>query len=112
MKWAGKIGFVKQEETLIDGEPSGIWEEVVTEREYTGDLTRSSFSIKDVNTINDSVTVSNQISFIADPYAFNNFVYMRYITFMNSKWRISNIDLNNQPRMIITLGEIYNAESN
>lgn len=111
-KWAGTIGFVKQEETLIDGEPSGVWEEVITEKKYTGDLTRASFSNRNVNTINDSITISNQISFIADVYAYDNFAFMRYATFMGAKWKITSCDFLNYPRATLTLGDMYNEEKN
>lgn len=112
MKWAGIIGFVKQEEKLIDGEPSGVWEEVVTEKKYTGDLTRSSFTNKNNSTVIDSVAISNQISFIADIYAYNNFAFMRYVTFMGQKWKITSVDFLNYPRVTLTLGDMYNEESN
>lgn len=112
MKWAGVIGFAVQEETLIDGEPSGIWEEVIKEKQYTGDLTRSTYTSKNNNTINDGITISNVISFIADPYFLNNYATMRYASFMNQKWKIQNVDFYNQPRVTLTLGDMYNAESN
>lgn len=112
MKWAGIIGFVTQGETLIDGEPSGIWGEIVTEKKYTGDLLRASFSNRNANTINDGISISNQISFIADPYFLNNFAFMRYATFMGQKWKIQNVDFSTQPRVTLTLGELYNGQSN
>lgn len=111
-KWAGVIGFVTQEEQLIDGEPSGVWKEVVVEKKYTGILNRLNINNRNVNTVNDQINISNQISIIANLYARNNFVTIRYATLMGHKFKVSSIEFSEDHRLLLTLGDLYNEESN
>lgn len=102
-KWAGIIGYSNQVETS-----PGIWEEVLIKKHYVGDLVRNTRSLTNDNQINDGVSISNQISFISDPYARENFHLIRYATFMGQKWKVTSADIE-YPRIVISLGGIYNA---
>lgn len=102
-RWAGKVGF----ETSVETEP-GIWGEKINERKYYGDLTRNARRLESSGGINDNVNISNEISFIADPYAKENFHAIRYVEFMGTKWKVSNIDVQ-FPRLVLSLGGIYNG---
>ena len=66
-KWFGKIGYVVTEET----EP-GVWEETVTEREYFGDMTSDRRKRQNSGEVNDDINLSNVISIVADPFAYQN----------------------------------------
>ena len=101
-KWAGKVGF----ETSVETEP-GIWEEKINERKYYGDLNRNARRLESSNIINDNINISNEISFVADPYAKENFHAIRYVEFMGTKWKVSNIEVQ-FPRLVLSLGGIYN----
>lgn len=103
-KFYGKIGYVR----TIESEP-GIWTEEATEREYYGDIIRNSRNLNSSNEINDSINISNNISVVADPYAKENFQYMRYVIFMGVKWAISNV-LIEYPRITLTIGGVYNGK--
>lgn len=102
-KYYGKIGYAVTEETI-----PGIYEERIVEREYVGDVIRNTRRLREAAKVNDDITISNQISIIADPFANNNFHTMRYITFMGSKWKVSEIEVQ-YPRMILTIGGLYNG---
>lgn len=102
-KWFGKIGFAETKETN-----PGVWEEVITLREYYGDVTRNTRRFQSSENLNDNIIVSNDISIVADPYAIQNFHSMRYIEFMGTKWKINNVEVS-YPRLILTLGEICNV---
>lgn len=102
-KWYGKIGYAETQET----EP-GIWEELITERAYFGDAIRNTRLLQNSGNINDNVNVGNQISIIADPYAVQNFHVMRYVEYMGSKWKVSNVEVQ-YPRLILTVGGLYNG---
>lgn len=103
-KWFGKIGFAENKETS-----PGVWEEEITVHEYYGDIKRNTRRLQTSDKLNDDVNVSNEISILADPYAFKSFHSMRYIEFMGTKWKISNVDVQ-YPRLILTLGGIYNGD--
>lgn len=102
-KYYGVIGYAATVET----EP-GIYEEQIIETEYMGDVLRNTRRLREGSKINDDITISNQISIIADPYASNNFHAMRYVTFMGAKWKVSDVEVQ-YPRLILTLGGLYNG---
>lgn len=104
-KWFGKVGYAVTEET----EP-GIWEEVITEREYYGDITTDRWKRQNSGEVNDNINLSNVISIVADPFAYQNCSNMIYVEIMGAKWKISDIDVSQRPRLILTVGGVYNGE--
>lgn len=102
-KYYGKIGYADHVET----EP-GIWDEVVIEKEASGDVLSNFRSLENSGDINDNVNIANKISIVADPYAIRNFHSMRYVTYMGTKWKVKNVEVNH-PRLIVVLGGIYNG---
>ena len=98
-----KIGYVKLEETS-----PGIWNEIVTERFYYGDLKKDSRRLQSSEGTNDNIVIANDISVIADPYAYGNFHAIRYVEFMGAKWKVENAYVR-RPRLHLTLGEVYNV---
>lgn len=102
-KFYGKIGYAEQVETY-----PGVHEEQIVERSYFGDLTRNTRRLEGSSNLNDNINIANEISIVADPFAINNFHAMRYVEYMGAKWKISNVDANTRPRLILTLGGLYN----
>lgn len=102
-RWAGVIGFAKDTEV----EP-GVWEETIEERKYKGDAIKMRLLSNLGTNINPQVNVSNQISFIADPYALQNFSCIRYISFMGQLWNVNDITIDER-RLIATIGGAYCA---
>lgn len=103
-KWYGMIGFAESVETA-----PGVWEDVIVDRPYFGDLNRNSRRLQTANQLNDDINVSNEISIVADPFAMNNFHSMRYVEFMGAKWKVSNVDVQ-YPRLNLSVGGVYNAD--
>lgn len=104
-KWKGKIGFIEN----VEKEP-GYYDEVATEKPYRGDLIRHIGRwTNSSDSTNGDVSVNNQISIVANPYAKENFHSMRYIEFMGTMWNISSKEAR-YPRIIITLGGVYNGK--
>ena len=102
-KWCGIIGYATTNETS-----PGVWTEEITERSYFGDVIRNARRLQTTSQINDDINVSNEFSIVADPFAFDNFHSMRYIEFMGTKWKITNIEVQ-YPRLILTVGGVYNT---
>lgn len=102
-KYCGKIGFAVTEETK-----PGVWTEQMVERRYYGDLTRNTRRLQSSGNLNDNVTISNQISIVADPFANENFHAMRYAEYMGTKWKITSVEVQ-YPRLILELGDVFNA---
>lgn len=104
-KFYGIIGYA----TTVESKP-GVWEEQIVERNYYGDLTRNSRRLQSTEYLNDDINIANEISIVADPFAYNNFHAMRYVEFMGAKWKISNVEVQ-RPRLILTVGGLYNGET-
>ena len=101
-KFCGVIGYVITNEI----EP-GIYVEEIVESQYYGDVIKNTRRLQEGTKINDDITISNQVSIIADPFANNNFHAMRYVEFMGAKWKITNVEVQ-YPRLILTVGGLYN----
>lgn len=101
-KWCGKIGFVVLNETS-----PGSWKEETIERTYYGDLNRNSRRLQSSGNLNDNITINNELSILADPFANENFHYIRYVEFMGAKWKVDTVDVQ-RPRLVLSLGGVYN----
>ena len=101
MKWCGSIGFAETVEIT-----PGDHREKITDRKYRGEVIRHSRGLQNTSEINGTVTVSNQISILADAYAVQHIYAMRYVTFQNAKWIVTNVDVQH-PRLTLTLGGLY-----
>lgn len=102
-KFFGTIGFAETVETR-----PGVWEEDIKEHGYYGDLTRNTRRLESSGGVNDNVNVANNISIVADPYAIQNFHAMRFVEFMGTRWKITNVEVQ-YPRLILTIGDEYNG---
>lgn len=104
-KFYGVIGYAVPEETA-----PGVWMDKITEREYFGDiLNNTSKWSSDSDSTMDELNVNNRFSILADPFAYENFQAMKYINFMGTNWKITSVDVQ-YPRLILTVGGIYNGE--
>jgi hypothetical protein len=103
-KFYGVVGYATTEETA-----PGVWTETVVERSYYGDLIRNTRKLQTASQVNDDINVSNEISIVADPYANENFHFMKYAEFMGTKWKITSVEVQ-YPRLILTIGGVYNGQ--
>lgn len=103
-KYHGKIGFVQTKQIR-----PGVTVEVADERVYNGDILRSQKRWEQTsNQLNENLTLSNQFSIVADPYAYDNFFAIRYIWYMGAKWKVTNVEIA-RPRLLLTVGGVYNG---
>lgn len=105
-KFYGVIGYAVTEESK-----PGVWVERIVERPYYGELIRNTRRLQSDGQINDSVNIANEVSIVADPFAYENFYSMRYIEFMGAKWKVTNVEVQ-RPRLMLTVGGVYNGEQN
>lgn len=104
-KWFGTIGYAETVETR-----PGVWEESITTRQYYGDLIRNTRRLQSSSDqLNDNVTITNELSIVADPYANENFHSMRYAEFMGTRWKVETVEVQS-PRLILSLGGVYNGD--
>lgn len=105
-KFYGLIGYAESIKTT-----PGVYSEKIVEYPYYGDLIRNTRQLQSAETLNDNINVANEISIVADPFARENFHRMRYVVFMGAKWKISKVEVG-YPRLILTIGGLYNESEN
>ena len=103
-KFYGKIGFIDTSETS-----PGVWTSKPVGRNYYGDLTRNHKRWENAQNVNDNLTLQNEISIVADPYAMDHFQNIRYVEFMNTVWKVTAVDVQ-YPRLVLSIGGVYNGE--
>lgn len=101
-RFFGKIGYGETVETT-----AGVWKEEIFEREYFGDIKKSNQKSQSSGNLNDDINIANEISIVADPFAYQNFHAMRYVEFMGVKWKITSVEVQ-YPRLILATGGVYN----
>lgn len=91
-------------------EDSDVWIPTLIEKKYYGDVIRNSRRLQalEYTSTNDDVSISNQISLMADEFALQHFHEIRYAVFMGTKWKVSDIEFQG-PRLLLTLGGVYNG---
>lgn len=102
-RFSGTLGFAQTVETT-----PGVWEDVVQERSYKGDVLQNFKRFEQGNDAHDGVRLTNQISILADPYAFENMNALRYVKLNGLYWEIQSIEIN-RPRIDLMLGGVYNG---
>ena len=102
-KYYGIIGF----RTTVETKP-GIYKEQITEREYFGDVVRVARRLQTADKVNDDITLTHDVSIVADPFAYNNFQSIIYLTYLGQKWKVTNVEVL-YPRLSLSLGGLYNG---
>lgn len=104
MRWYGKVGYSETVETK-----PGVYDDRDTICEYYGDVKRNSTRWgTSSDSTNDDLTVSTQISIVADSFALEKFYSIKWIEYLGVKWKVTNADPQ-PPRIILTLGGVWNG---
>lgn len=102
-RFFGEVGYVTTES---DGH--GVFRPTPTERSYYGDVQTLSSRWQSTEHLNDDISVNHRISVIADPYALQNFPYIKYVRWLGTCWTVSTVEVE-YPRLILSLGGVYNG---
>lgn len=102
-KFYGNVGFVRTVETFAD-----VWETIEDPRPYCGDLIRNQRRWENSDSVNENLTISNEISIVADEFAYENLNAMKWVEFMGTKWKINSVTVD-YPRIVLTIGGVYNG---
>lgn len=102
-KFYGNIGYG------VSGEiRPGVWDEIITEKPYYGDVNKLSRRLRTDDKVVDDINIANEISILADPFAYENFSTIKYVEYMGAKWKVTNVEVK-FPRLILVTGGLYNA---
>lgn len=104
-RFHGKVGYANSVE---DPANSGIWKDVITEQGYFGDVTRISRQLDNGEQLNDHIRVGNAISIVADQYAIEHFLDIRYVEWEGQRWTVTDVEVQ-RPRLLLRIGSVYNG---
>jgi hypothetical protein len=102
-RFYGKVGYGQNVDKGGD-----VWETVITERIYSGDVTRNYRRQQEGEKVNNDLTTSTQISIVSDPYANDHISAIRYVEWMGVLWNVTSVSMEH-PRLILELGGKYNG---
>lgn len=102
-KYSGKVGFGEEVETR-----PGVWEKVIIEKIYFGEVDRNIRSNALGEQVNEDLSVNNQISIVADAYASEHFFAIKYVEWAGKRWTVPTVEVR-RPRLILQIGEVYNG---
>lgn len=105
MRFFGPVGYGESAETPPG---SGVWTDVITERSYRGDVVRNARRLEDGPGLNPNLRVNNSISIVADDHAVKHFFRIKYVVWENVYWTVESVEVRS-PRLILSLGEVYNG---
>lgn len=88
----------------------GVYSESIIEKQHYGDVIRNTRRWDNEQKINNDLSLSNQFSILANDFAIASVGSMRYIKWNGVLWKITNVDIQ-RPRIIITVGGVYNANT-
>ena len=104
-KFYGVIGYAELKKTT-----PGVWQENITERQYSGNILKFGSRSREGQDLNQNLEIDNRLSIVADPFAYEYFHAMRYVVLTGVKWQISSVEVQ-RPRLILTLGGVYNEQT-
>lgn len=103
-KFFGRVGYNVTEEVR-----PGVFKQHIVEKEHMGDIIDMSYrNTPQPDSTVDDISISNTISFLADPFAIENISNMVYVNYLGAKWKITLVSFA-YPRVKLTLGGLYNG---
>lgn len=102
-KFYGKVGYGINKEIR-----RGVYDDVIEEHKYYGDVIRDTRKTNTGDKVNDDLTIGNSFKIVANAFAYEHFYAMRYIEWMGSLWKITEVEVQ-APRLLIRVGGVYNG---
>ena len=102
-KFYGKIGYAHSTEVR-----PGVFEDVMVERSYFGDVDQMIRKFETQDKILDDLSIQHIISVVADPYAYEHFFAIKYVEWAGALWTVPYVEIQ-RPRLILRPGKVYNG---
>ncbi len=105
-RFYGEVGYAS--DTVETPSGSGVWVDEITEHSYFGDVLQAVRNLNADDKVNEDITVTNRISIVADQYANDNFLKIKYVRWSGQLWTVTSVTVQ-RPRLILNLGSVYNG---
>lgn len=102
-RFADMVGFGVSTEVT-----PGKFKDVITERSYFGDVTRSSRQEITSDKVNDDLVADTTIEIVADSFVSDNIFAIRYVKWAGARWKVTNVTPQGV-RLLLRLGGVYNG---
>lgn len=104
-RFYGEVGYGESVESPPE---SGVWIQQITEQTYTGNVLRATRQLENGDGLNKDIVVNNRISILADQYANEHYFNIRYVKWEGALWTVTQVEVQ-RPRLILSLGSVYNG---
>lgn len=104
-RFYGKVYYETLSETA-----AGVQTPNLTGRYYYGDIVRAARRYEAGDVVNQNLTLSHEVSILADAYAFDNYAMIKCVEIDGHLWSANYVEIN-RPRIKITIGGLYHAGS-
>lgn len=104
-RFYGKVGFGISTEIR-----PGVWMDEMVERPYYGTETRVVARQEPADKVNNDLALNNEISIIADTYAYSHYSEIKYVIVMGVKWGVTAIRVD-RPRLILNIGKVWREDT-
>ncbi len=105
-RFYGKVGFGITEEVR-----PGVWMDNIVERPYYGTENRIVARQEPADKVNNDLTFNNEISIIADTYAYAHYSEIKYVEVMGVKWGVTAVRMD-RPRLVLNIGKVWREDTN
>lgn len=103
MRYSGKIGFAER----VEKSP-GIWDDVITERDYVGAVLQRTETLTQGDSIIPVTKATTSISVLSDGILKEDYSDIAYVTYAGVRWTPSSVVMQ-WPRLVIYIGEKYHG---
>lgn len=105
-RYHGRVGYVMPARV-----ERGVYlEEEVSTHEYSGNVVNLSSRYVTGDGTNADISLNAEFDLVADPFAYQNFQYIKYVEYMNAKWAVTSVKVE-RPRLILTVGGVYREQN-
>lgn len=102
-KFHGRVGFGE----TVESKP-GVFADEIVEHLYYGEIIQNRRLLREDDTLNKDLSISNSISIVANAYAHEHIFAIKYVEWAGELWTVSDVEVRT-PRLILQLGEVYNG---
>lgn len=104
-RFYGPVGY-ELPGSLVDD----VWTSNDVERDYYGDKLLVLRSLNAGDKVNDDIRLQDRYSIVADAYAMENYMYIKYLVRDGVRWTVTSVTVE-RPRLILSLGGVYNGKN-